>query len=1360
MNNLLPDDIPRHKKTLFKTFYLLAIYKQTSRSDFYLELMSLCIRNMQYLSIIIFSGYFVKNYSKSTFILNLVSFFRLDYLLVSYDSSPGFMRFASILILLNFFSKSFIFFQLAYKRNLLVSFFVIISKYTNWLISTFIMIPFTFYSFDYIYGCIEGASIIYKNKSVTYYTYYLSIIIPCHIILIILSLSGIIFGNIPNYSNRNSSRVHSSIQLQEFYIVQLLGLISIVVDPSYFQYLFISLSIYLLYCYIYYLPYTYSLLNKIQIQTWSSAFCCCVIVIFSSIFENFFIVELNFPLIYLSLLLISKESFNLRVKMIIKTKKPSNPYTQELKLRFFIQQNPSKEENCKKICETYADSNKRFYFFTMQYIWESILLKKHSKDLSLALVKLVKVNTYLFKSSKTNQPSITYPYKLEVDFLLYSIFSKYSKDVKDSSMDLALIKYFTYFKKISKFDENIVSFLLEFVSALETDTSSKVIKQRIERIGRLIKDYKKLAKKVTGKFGVDKKFARMYGTFLKDILNSAQGSVLLDNYGLAENMGEKGINESSEFDRWDPVLIISGWHKNIGTIVYANSAIYKLLRIDMENKLIGCNFMELIPEPFDAIHDNVLYRFLFHRNSTELTRGHLFLLDVDKYCIEVTMKFKLAFYKYNPYFIASFKVFNSGKNMILCSNEGRIYSYSEGIKFVFTDVNFNIFAALPDIESYLKANDYEEHFSYPAFGRNFYMKKSYLQIDGYEMLVLYLIDYQQVENRRVSIRNRTNKKVVHLEEILEDNHKQSATFKEKELKKDSLSHDILEESDIISFKQAKKASKILSTAIKITVVIELFLTISILLIIIQIIQSLSVNSIIFDIGLMRYLSCSILSNTQSLELLSNNFTLAFNESFYRANLLENSNRLKALIEEYKEITLPFLDQKREYFIEHKSIMFSFMNETFIEEELTLLDSIQKVISISHSFAIDGLVGHVGHLDDKKYLYRNIPSNYINSLHSTVVDVMEDLNKSLDEIFKYLTYLELVCILPPAVLIIIAAFCIHYIEKSNKAFWSSLGSIGRGHIIEAQTRMIERLIFFHEVEYVNENQTSNNKKKIYKRMFIISLLKICLLLILSLVFYFSITFGPQDILLNTIQQQLNHTNYGGMRRMLTPLTLFWSRDSFLYSNSIESYVNKVENYEVSSAYQELEYRTGQLINIQNELMGSIEDFPDKRYSFGVYIKLMFGSACDIIDTIDNCEASLISRGIDMGLKEYVRQADLMKYQEALISKLDLVEKYSKVIEKSFVFGLSVYANYTYDIEENLKDEMTIATFIFLFVLLFFYAMFLHGLAGDMIRNIESKAEILSVFIKNPKKQIKKTRSTTFFKNSRFSSMLDKSNKYLN
>ena len=52
-----------------------------------------------------------------------------------------------------------------------------------------------------------------------------------------------------------------------------------------------------------------------------------------------------------------------------------------------------------------------------------------------------------------------------------------------------------------------------------------------------------------------------------------------------------------------------------------------------------------------------------------------------------------------------------------------------------------------------------------------------------------------------------------------------------------------------------------------------------------------------------------------------------------------------------------------------------------------------------------------------------------------------------------------------------------------------------------------------------------------------LLKVFFFAIMTLGFYLYVTNGPQTLVKDLLQIEFRHTNFGGMRRALSPLTLF-------------------------------------------------------------------------------------------------------------------------------------------------------------------------------------------------------------------------------
>ena len=109
---------------------------------------------------------------------------------------------------------------------------------------------------------------------------------------------------------------------------------------------------------------------------------------------------------------------------------------------------------------------------------------------------------------------------------------------------------------------------------------------------------------------------------------------------------------------------------------------------------------------------------------------------------------------------------------------------------------------------------------------------------------------------------------------------------------------------------------------------------------------------------------------------------------------------------------------------------------------------------------------------------------------------------------------------------------------------------------------------------------------------------------------------QPLVRKLLQSEFNHTNFGGMRRALSPLTLFWGREALFQSQNMTSYINILPSYQISDAISQLNYRSQQFITIQNDLMDSLRTSILNQLSFTEYKKLMFGHTCEFL-TIEDC-----------------------------------------------------------------------------------------------------------------------------------------------
>ena len=460
-----------------------------------------------------------------------------------------------------------------------------------------------------------------------------------------------------------------------------------------------------------------------------------------------------------------------------------------------------------------------------------------------------------------------------------------------------------------------------------------------------------------------------------------------------------------------------------------------LLDINTSSQVIGVNFIEYMPAPFDLMHKGVLARFLFFRNSGVLRRGHFFLLDSNKFCFEVTMYFRVAIYRCYPYFIVTFLPMIPSKDLILCLPHGQIISMSKRVKLLFPAIRFSIFDFFPNIESYLAKYDYEEEFNYNEPGFNLNMKKYFLTIDGYEMIIIYLLEVNMNLNgpnirRRVGLDTR---KKVEIQENFSESKEMHAESKNKIALMQSNKKIKLNTEKKFNMDNINRFSKALNLSFRICIGIEIIMTLLILIIIFKIINSITLNSVIFDVGLLRFLSNSNLLNARSLELINDNYTLAFGKAFYQGLMISNSFLLENILENHREIQYPVTNKKRYYFEEKTIIMKDVVEDKIVEKEITLYDAIQNVIQFSQIIANSTNFFSSDIHEKKMYFYMNLPTIYIKILNDTIMEIMSDCIDSVILVFDLLEYLMILCLVPPLFIFICSIVYLILIEKSNRDF---------------------------------------------------------------------------------------------------------------------------------------------------------------------------------------------------------------------------------------------------------------------------------------------------------------------------------------
>lgn len=1333
---LIPYSLPVVKKSIFKLYLKLneSRFKSLSAQK-YIKIVSMIFKGSQLISIVILSSTFVTNYSTTGFLCIFLEIFRIDILAVRLGYQSYFTVLFISLVFINLFFKVIIFLQILYKKYVLVYIPIYIANVTSWVLKNILQIPFT------VYGLVCLSSLLnlgYSNDeySGSFYTPSLALnilVCVCLSFFIVIEISDCIFRNTPKYSSASVTRAHSFLNIKEFELIIVLLVLKQILAQEYFLYAYGVSSIWMIGNYYYYLPYFSLICNFFYVQMWFGVLLSSFLFVVCKNFKDFVLLEVNLIVLFIAFSIINYQMILKRIKYIKMLNKSSNPYIHDLRIRYYLFDSVGKsnEEIKEHIYLHFFEANKNFFEFKPQYIWESLIVKKYLKNPQLGILKLIKISICQYKINETlSNPNKKIKFidflTLETEFLLYFFFEKNIKKLQLNNYDLYLIKYFTYYSEYKELDHEISHVLAEFTVSLTLDTNSKAVHRNILKIGKLLKNAQEVAEKTLEKFGLETKFCKLYGTLLKDILNVPKGKELLTKSGTHGFTGGSMTKDFSEVDGSQPLLIISGWYQNIGTIVYANPAIYTLLKIKKESSLIGVSFTTLIPRPFDDIHNNVLFRFLFHRNSTSLQRSHLFLMDINNECIEVIMDFHLVFYKYNPYFIANFKPMIPIKNLILWSIDGTIYSESENIKNFFPEKEYFIYSKIPKLGFYLEKYQDEQAFKYSE-NLECYMKKSTLTIDGYQLNILYI---QEIHDQDRGAHNL---------EPIEFHYDNPIEVKKFDIvkNKDFKFSEAESKSDLLDVKinktkadNAITATKVLNYSVRLCACLQIFFILAMLVITLEVLSSLSLNQIISDTGLLRYHSTSILSNVRSLDLLSKNYTLAYTQDRYRSLLLSNSAGLRTIIEKYRSISMPLTNNNRYYFNERIIKLYFFLNNTQSTQDVTLYDAIKMLISYSSLIAETNLSTISSLNQEILFLYRNIPCDYIDNLNQTVVAITNDIISSIGNLYRILEIIELICLFPPLVNVLISLMCFLYIEIINKALWKKISSIKYEKLLASRSKLIARLSIVHEFDFKPDFTNNKVQPNLYSPIIWSPLVKITVLLLISSGFYLGIVYGIQNTLQGLLETELNHTCYGGMRRMLSPLTLFWAREAMFEYNNLESYINIVPFYQISNSNDELVTKSDLFINIQKGLMNSLYSNVQSKYSYSSYIKLMLGDACTMITNIPNCSQGITNYGVDPGIKLYLNElqtsVDLSKTQGFSGKNMIKIEKYSKNIELSQILGISVYGNYTDQLISDLKSTVAYIIVLFFIIICAYYFAFLHKVTENIIASLNDMIKILTIF----------------------------------
>ena len=1315
------EKLSKLKKSLFKVFIHLnsssAPYQRQFSS---FKLLCLAIEQVNTISILIYAVNTLKGFSLESYLVKLFSFSRLDILVSTFTTHSSFALFFISAVISNLLLKLVLIFEVFYGKNFIKNTFVVLVKLTNYLIFSALKIPVLNFTIEVFFTIFQTHEMPEYGGELLKGQHEFRIVVGCFGILFIGMLAmEIILGNIPLYKNNSLSRVCSLVHFKELFVVILIICCKIIVNSELFIIITIGLSCYQGYLYYTFLPFYNNFLNLALIQTWTSLIALGILEFVSVLYQNYYIVELVYPFVFVSLIVLNTEALKRKIEKLKRIENFDDPYTSEQNLRFKLYDEPENSEEIIK--EHYKKSTKRFFMFKLQYIWESLTINKYTKDKCLALMKLSKVNLSQYSQSqilnKMNaSEDFEYSINLELEFLTYYFFNKLLIKIPDMSNDIILISYSKNLSMFNDTEKKLLGKLNKFSYSVYEQNSSKSLNKRINILGHYIRNYFKRSKKMIKKFGYAKKFIKQHKSFCKNILKV--------NF-VKEKKNKRysgGVCEQfSKIDKIGAFIIVSGNLNDFGKIFFANESACELIKVGSVSEFVGKKFEKFMPKPFDVISNTKLMKYIMYGETTTSEMKGQFIIDSFGCWVETSISLRLSFFEGKTYFILNFSDILPMQQFIISTIKGNVVGISSKFQNFINSQPEDLILAFPNIKKYLELYSENIIFCYDEIGIQLFIRYKIIRIGANDLIIIYVINEHSQKVLGLEYQAyKKDYKNFHVEmSSVKLNVEANSMFSDNS--------DKLEKNK--AWKKYLKASSRLRKLLKYFFFAQILIMIGLFIGISKVIGMLKFNFIIFDTGLMRYLSTSTLSNIYSLDLLHQNYPVAFSEDFYRAGINENMNRLQFLLNKYNEVTIPVTGELKEYFKDKKlSVYYEKIDSTYEETEY-LVNVINTFISDSKKIANTSLESFSSINEKKIFLYKNIPNYYIDALNTTIFSIMNDLIHSLHSIFIYQEGFELILVIVPALLLILASCTLIQIEYGNQLLWEKFNNITSVSLNTYTRNISQRLKNFHFIHEEIEKFPFKKLKKNRTFIVLIPFCKIFLFLLISVGFYLAINLYNHVLLNEVIKQDLVHMNFGGLRRMLTPLTLFWARNSAYESINKKGYRDWFQHSLVGYSDRKLESLIESFEETQQLLMNSLNKYPLNQFRFEKYLQLMYGNSCEYITTVNNCSATYVSHGLDLALQFYIhelRSFSSFRDENKTLSQMINIEKYSKTIEKSFVAGLLIYANYTDEVIIEIKNNLQLTLIYYCLATMIYFLIILRALSDKLNISVENKVFVASLF----------------------------------
>jgi hypothetical protein len=776
-----------------------------------------------------------------------------------------------------------------------------------------------------------------------------------------------------------------------------------------------------------------------------------------------------------------------------------------------------------------------------------------------------------------------------------------------------------------------------------------------------------------------------YKSFKEQLFNSGDPSFESQE----EKQFENFIDKLTDFnlDHRNAKLILSGHPKRLGTIIYVNKHCINLLSARSAFEVLGKNYRNLIPAPFDDAHEFILERFLLFGKSTEVKRDHLVILDSSGFAIEVMMHFKMAFYCQIPYFMLDLTPKTPRECIILFSPTGEIFSFSQELQSAIKKSTKNLEDLFPKILSQISSHPLNTVFLYKEENHNEIVKCTQFRIENEILNILYIFDEEDLHRRKITglniyqIFRRKSSLIARKPASKSSIMFRRPSINRRKIKKAESTDSFLQGMTVDYSSDILKLTGWLKACNYLTCFLACLIALVVCVAQMRSSQPKNLCDVVRELGMIQNYVSSVVVDARSLDLYQYEEGLGYSFSYYQNALSNQTDELEKYLlglDKFSDV-FPIKEKLKDKKVE----VIKYINTSFYSYQTNLYQSILELISSSNQWSKSKFQNK----DALLFIYNNGYHTILSELNETIHDTTTSIRSQNKQTFLFFKQIKALIFIPLLLLFTTSLILFTLLSKISKSEWKIISEIPTSSLLFVRTKTSERIKSISK-DQIHLNPSINRRKSLSFKIWKSYLFSCIFLTILVFSYYFICFYSLDSSLSFFMDLMVDNRYWGGLRRSLVLKVFIWGREFYLKDQPY-SFTETIKDYFRSpSILESFEKSNYDLISLDNEKLLEMINLGTQGFDYSRYLDMLVEHPCKELDEIENCENLLISRGIHIAMHGF---------------SFDLSTLVSSVHQKSSFFLASLEKNcdelaQSLKIANDLQEDMTFLFYSYYFSML--------------------------------------------------------------